>query len=97
MNYSYEIKPRPVELGAGWKLTLLEDGQEVGGGVFPVLENDPQAGMEWWNALTEERRAHWLMMAASAMPAAARHAYLLAEAYNDAQDEADSWLDARSR
>lgn len=47
--------------------------------------------MEWWNGLSETRRAHWLVMAASAMPAAARHAYLLAEAYNDAMDEGESW------
>jgi hypothetical protein len=31
------------------------------------------------------------MMAASAMPAAARHAYLLAKAYNDAFEEGESW------
>jgi len=31
------------------------------------------------------------MMAASAMPAAARHAYLMAEAYNDAFDEGEAW------
>lgn len=35
MDYSYEITPRPVELGGGWRLRLLEDGVEVGGGVFP--------------------------------------------------------------
>ena len=35
MGYSYEITPRPVELGGGWRLRLLEDGVEVGGGVFP--------------------------------------------------------------
>ena len=33
MKYGYEIKPRPAELGGGWKLTLLEEGQAVGGGV----------------------------------------------------------------
>lgn len=32
-----------------------------------------------------------LMMAASAMPAAARHAYLLAKAYNGAIGEGESW------
>lgn len=95
MSYTYEIQPRPAELGGGWKLALLQDGQEVGGGVFPVLEDDPQAGMDWWNNLAEEQRAHWLMMAASAMPAAARRAYLLAEAYNDAQDEAEAWMSTR--
>ena len=35
MQYSYEITPRPIELGGGWRLRLLEDGGEVGGGVFP--------------------------------------------------------------
>lgn len=96
MKHSYEIIPRPVELGGGWTLILLQDDQEVGGGVFPVPQEDPQAGMDWWNGLTEKRRAHWLMMAASAMPAAACHAYLLAEAYNDAQDEAESWMTTRA-
>ena len=37
----YEILPRPVELGGGWRLRLLERGQEVGGGVFPP-ENDTE-------------------------------------------------------
>jgi len=41
MEYSYEITPRPVELGGGWRLRLLEDGVEVGGGVFP-----PEGGNE---------------------------------------------------
>lgn len=92
MKRSYELRSRPNDLGGGWKLTLLEDGQESGGGVFPVPADDPQAGMAWWNAMSEERRAHWLMMAASAKPAAARHAYLLAEAYNDAFDEGELWV-----
>jgi hypothetical protein len=94
MSYSYEIKPRSAELGGGWKLTLLQD-QEAGGGVFPVLKDDTQAGIDWWNNLAEEQRAHWLMRAASAMPAAARHAFLLSEAYSNAEDEADAWMSAR--
>jgi hypothetical protein len=39
--YIYEILPRPAEMGGGWRLRLLEKGQEVGGGVFP-LENDTE-------------------------------------------------------
>lgn len=96
MSYSYEITPRPAELGGGWKLTLLQDDQEAGGGVFPIPQEDAQAGMDWWNGLAEEQRAHWLIMAASAMPAAAHHAYLLAEDYNDAQDEAESWITTKA-
>jgi hypothetical protein len=38
MNYSYEINPRPVDVGGGWRLRLLEGGKEVGGGVFPPVE-----------------------------------------------------------
>jgi hypothetical protein len=47
MQFSYEILPRPVDLGGGWRLRLLEDGQEVGGGVFPPTDefDDPQEAL----------------------------------------------------
>lgn len=38
MDYTYEIIPRPVNVGGGWRLRLLEDDEEVGGGVFPPVE-----------------------------------------------------------
>jgi hypothetical protein len=41
MKFSYEITPRPVELGGGWRLRLLESDTEVGGGVFP-----PEKGLK---------------------------------------------------
>jgi len=41
MKFSYEITPRSDDLGGGWRLRLLEDGVEVGGGVFP-----PEGGNE---------------------------------------------------
>jgi hypothetical protein len=90
----YEIIPRPAALGGGWNLTLLENGQEAGGGVFPIPDEDPHAGMDWWNRMTKEARAHWLMMAASAMPADARRAYLLAETYADARNVGEDWINA---
>ena len=34
-TFSYTIDPRPTDLGGSWRLKLLEDGTEVGGGVFP--------------------------------------------------------------
>ncbi|OYV37277.1 MAG: hypothetical protein B7Z83_05065 [Thiomonas sp. 20-64-5] len=37
-RYHYEIVPRPADLGGGWRLRLLEDEREVGGGVFPLAE-----------------------------------------------------------
>lgn len=39
---SYQIDPRPAELGGGWRLRLLEDGVEVGGGVFPLSAYLPE-------------------------------------------------------
>jgi len=94
MRYSYEIAPRPAELGGGWKLRLLDGGEEMGGGVFPVAD-DPQTGIIWWNECSEQERAHWLMMAASARPTDAYHAFMLAETYADAEATANEWLDSR--
>ena len=34
-DYEYKVTPRPQAVGGGWRLQLLEDGEEVGGGVFP--------------------------------------------------------------
>ena len=36
MARSYEIKPRPTRFGGGWILTMLEDGEEMGRGVYPL-------------------------------------------------------------
>lgn len=93
-NYSYEIDPRAPELGGGWRLRLLEDGEEVGGGVFP-LEGDDSAGVAWWNASTEAERAHWLAEAQSARPVDAWSAYQRATAYDGAQAHADEWIGSR--
>ena len=32
---TYKITQRSIELGGGWSLKLFEDGEEMGGGVFP--------------------------------------------------------------
>lgn len=53
-DYSYTIEQRPIELGGGWRLRLLEKGEEVGGGVFPLL------GYPSAESLDE---AHWLAYA----------------------------------
>lgn len=95
MKYCYEINPRPVELGGGWRLRLLEDGEEVGGGVFPIALDDAHECVLWWNGITELDRAHWLTAAKSALPADAWAAYKLGEAHSDAQDVAYEWLDSR--
>lgn len=95
MNCTYEITPRAAELGGGWNLRLLEDGEEVGGGVFPV-QADEAAGT-WWNGLTETERAWHLqqLTPANATVANAYAAYLLVEAYTDAETTASEWLEGR--
>lgn len=101
MRYSYEINPRPVELGGGWRLRLIEDGQEVGGGVFPIEQEkvEPTKGITWWNELQEKERAWWLERAVErgtlGTAAEAYMAYLLTEAYDDAEATAYEWLDSR--
>jgi len=92
MPRTYEITPRDPALGGGWNLTLFEDEQPAGGGVFPLAEEESSIGMTWWNSITEDARTHWLMMAASAVPAGARHAFRLAQAYREAQAEGDNWM-----
>ena len=57
--YWYEILPRPVELGGGWRLRLLELGQEVGGGVFPPEDTTKEALDEAYGEAMEEGEA-WL-------------------------------------
>lgn len=42
-HYSYQITPRTVPAGGGWRLQLLENGQEVGGGAFPAEEGAAEA------------------------------------------------------
>jgi hypothetical protein len=62
MKFSYEITPRPDNLGGGWRLRLLEDGVEVGGGVFPPEEGikDAIAALQSAFADAEAEAYAWL-------------------------------------
>lgn len=53
MEYTYDILPRPDHLGGGWNLRLLEDGEEVGGGIFPVSWSVVVEGLTLAEALAE--------------------------------------------
>lgn len=48
---SFEVFPRPGEVGGGWKLTLFEGKEEMGGGVFPAGDDGYseayQEGFDW--------------------------------------------------
>jgi len=45
-RYRYEVTPRPAEVGGGWKLQLIEDDEEVGGGIFEATEEGYQAALD---------------------------------------------------
>jgi len=94
--HTFTITPRPDGAGKGWTLKLLEDGEEAGGGAFPIDVSDPQKGIEWWKALGEKERALWLDEAKSTQPADAWHAWLAAQAYENAHAEAMDWINSRS-
>lgn len=94
--HTFSITPRPDSIGGGWNLKLLEDGAEMGGGVFPVDVSDPQKGIDWWNGIGEKERALWLDEAKSARPADAWQAWLKAEAYDEAHAEGLDWVDSHS-
>jgi len=97
-SYTYEIKPRRAELGGGWQARFFEAGIEIGGGAFPAnADADPQAGIDWWNGLTEDERLTWMGYANSAKPRDAWQAYLQKEAYDAAKNAAESWLESRER
>ena len=36
MRYEYEIEPRPLDIGGGWRLRLLDNGLVVGHGDYPL-------------------------------------------------------------
>jgi len=84
-DYTYEINPRPVELGGGWNLRLLEDGEEVGGGVFPAVRDDANPLYPFdQNVETHTIRRR--------QPSEAE----TRAAYAEAQAEADEWLASRA-
>lgn len=66
----YEIEPRPLPTGGGWRIRFfgkdLETGQEIGmgGGVFPIQDGQDekdaysdaiQTGQEWLQAQEEDQ------------------------------------------
>ena len=46
MSRSYEIEERPANLGGGWVLTMFEDGEEMGRGVYPLFRQDRPLGVD---------------------------------------------------
>ncbi|MGL4941373.1 MAG: hypothetical protein ACRC44_08525 [Bifidobacterium asteroides] len=93
----YEIEPRPAELGGGDRLRLIEDDEEVGGGVFPAdPDADPHAGVRRWNDLEEAERRRWMQRAGDTGRAVDAYAqYLIGAAHDDAVAEGESWLASR--
>lgn len=64
--YRYTIDPRPADLGGGWRLAMFEDGDEVGGGVFPPAGQGEEAltaayceALEWAQEWQASRLGVW--------------------------------------
>jgi hypothetical protein len=53
IDYTYTITARLPELGGGWRLRLLVDGIEDGGGVFP-FEYDTEGAYDEAEGVAEE-------------------------------------------
>lgn len=92
--YDFQILPRQADLGGGWRLCLLKDGVEAGGGVFPV-EQDETGSAAWWKSLGDDETALWLARATVPTSAGAYLAYRTDQAWHDAAQEAGDWLDSR--
>lgn len=63
MTKSYEIEPRSLELGGGWDLRRLENGEEVGGSYFPPVPTPHAAyidlldvALDWVEAQVEHQK-----------------------------------------
>ena len=62
INRRFEISPRPANLGGGWILQLFENGVEVGGGVYPPIENilDQKLATDEAHIDANEEGATWM-------------------------------------
>ncbi len=92
MRYTYEITERPASFGGGWRLRLQEDGQEVGGGVFPAPAASAAVVAAWWASLDDEQRVAWLDLSGGTTPADAHLAFTRKQAYQEAEAAALAWL-----
>lgn len=45
-SYSFEVSERPLSVGGGWKLTLYEGKEEMGGGVFEASDSGYSSAYE---------------------------------------------------
>lgn len=66
-EFDYTITPRALELGGGWNVAFLEDGEAVGGAVYPLPDHvaldDSEAVRIYTEALHEDALAEataWL-------------------------------------
>lgn len=88
-QHDYQILPRS---GGGHDLLLLHDDEEVGRKTFSASpDDDPQAGVTWFNTLNESGRRLWLAQAHSARPVDAYALYLHRRAFRLAEEAGQAW------
>ncbi|WP_455285766.1 hypothetical protein [Cupriavidus necator] len=95
-RYQIEIIMRHAQVGGGWRLSLIEDGVEVGAGRFPAdPDADPEAKAAWLTALDDDERADWALRAGSYEPGQMWAKFLSDQAYAAAEAEGRAWLGSR--
>jgi hypothetical protein len=88
----YQILPRALDAGGGHDVLLLRDGVEVDRKTFTANPDaDPQAGMAWFNSLSDSGRGLWLAQAHSARPVDAYALYLHRDAFRQAEEAGQAW------
>lgn len=52
---TYTIDPRPDHLGGGWKVAILDDTQEIAGGVFPAGDEGYTDALDFAESFLQEQ------------------------------------------
>ena len=73
MQFTYEIIPRPVDVGGGWLLRLLENGEEVGSGAFPPTDEFEDAEEALRGAYEDAEWEAYLWLESRPIPSEERH------------------------
>lgn len=94
-RYAYDIRPRALIVGGGWRISLLDDGTEVGAMIFPVFEPDPNHSLAWWATLNDDDRRDWFERCGNVDRFAMHRAHLLDEAFAAAQRIGNDWITLR--
>ncbi|QBE66426.1 hypothetical protein [Pseudoduganella lutea] len=92
MKFACQINSFPKNLGNGWDLRILNDGEEVWHERFWVPEPSLDELMTWWTSLGSAERAFWRDQSAHHRPAGAYRLHMMEDAFVQAVAVARKWL-----